>query len=396
MFNHLEIYDRFKFYQNEGIGSGSGEGDETPEPEIDPIKGEETLPEEEEIEEEDKDKGKDKKEDKELEGLTRTDFKQLKADFPELFKKHPGLKEAFFREQQFTEMFPTVEDAQKAIDAQIAYEEITDSVIQGNAEKFISELETADKNGVKSFASAFLPALQKSNKDLYLDIISPVVAQMIKNVYEEGKKQTDEKIKKNIMSAAQIVRQTIFGGDYGDIEKEDLSLIDRERSGKKEDDKEVNTRLAQQHGILVKEVSDACYGLLDKEIDKGLGDLKDKPGLKKMLVKQIRDEVLGKMDEDKNYLGRMDSLWKREQRNGFSGTLKSSFTTTFLGKAKTIIPAVRSTLRKQVLGKEESNEENKEGTRLDSGSRSSGGKIAIDKLKEAGKKSGARGVFDAD
>lgn len=399
MRNFLGIYEP---YYQEGGGTGGSNQPDIIDDEADVDDNKEGDEDKDDKEEDDENKDEDEDKDDEEKGdkdedkeLARADYKALKTEFPELFKKHPEFKEAIFREQAFTEIFPTVEEAQKAADAQIAYEEITSAILGGDAGRFISELKSEDSKGMAKFAENFLPALQKEDKNLFLEIVSPIVSQMIKNVYESGKKETDEKTKNNIMGAAKIVRRILFGGDYEDIEKDFVGLVEAGKDKKDDkEDKEVQARLDRRLAEVRTEVSDACYGLLQKEIEKGLEDLKERPGLKKMLIRQIKDDVLADMDKDKAYIGRMDNLWKREARNGFSGTLKSSFTTTFMGKAKALIPKYRSAARKEALGKEDKGgKSEEEGTRIEGGSRYSGSSSA--KIQEAKKSGNTKSIFDA-
>src|SRR5690606_17329467 len=58
------------------------------------------------------DKDKDKKVKPIVEG--RPTYQELKKADPDIFKKVPGLKDVFFREQKFSETFASVEEAQQA------------------------------------------------------------------------------------------------------------------------------------------------------------------------------------------------------------------------------------------------------------------------------------------
>jgi len=320
--------------------------------------------------EDEEDEDKDEKEDDEEElQLTRVEFKDIKGKYPQFFKDFPELKHAFFREQQFTEIFPTVEDAKRASEAQNAYEEITAAVIDGDVDKFLSELESESKDGLENFAKNFMPSLQKTNKDLYFEIIGPQVATFIRNVYAHGTRDKDD----NIKNAAKIVHKMIFGGAYEDVEK-DVPLINIESKKDDKIEKDKAEYFSTKYNNLYKEVTETCYNKLDEEIGKGLIDLKGKQGLVRILSKDIRGRVLEELEKDSAYMGRMQALWKREQRNGFSGTLKSSLSTLFLAKAKTVLPKIRMEVRREALGKEiKEDKEEKETTRL-SGGKESGGK----------------------
>lgn len=340
-------------------------------------------------EDEDKERKEGKGEDEEV--LTRVEFKEVKDKFPDLFKTFPDLKHAFFREQKFTEIFPTVEDAQKAADAQAAYEEITAAVVDGDAEKFISELEGESKEGLAAFANNLLPALQKVNKDLYFDVVTPQVKNFVRWVFDEGARNKDV----NIQNAAKIVHKALFGGAYEDIEK-DVPLTRRGRTVETDDKdkKDKEAHVNAKYNQLYNEVSNVCYSKLDEEIAKGLADLdKTRPGLKKLIAREARDRILKDMDSDSNFLNRMNGLWQRERRNGFNGSLKNSFVTVFLGKAKTLVAKHRAEARKEALGKEDNTEGNNRNNppRLTGDRASSGGKKFN---KEDAKGKSTRDIFN--
>lgn len=354
--------------------------------------------EEEEEKKDDSDDDEDKESEKEELTLARVDYGAIKEKYPSFFKDFPELKHAFFREQQFTEIFPTIEDAKRAAERELAYEEITSAVIEGDVSKFLNELESENKDGLKTFAQNFLPALQKNSKELFYDVIGPTVQGFVRNVYGHGVKEKDD----NIQNAAKIVHKILFGGGYDDIEREDGRLDDR-RETKKEDpvDKDKQNYFAEKYKTLYADVTNACYTQLDSEISKGLEDLKKaKPGLHKIIAKDIKERILSEMDKDAAYLGRMQGLWKREQRSGFNGTLKSSLTTAFIAKAKTLVPKYRSEVRREVLGKEGMNgsngNDNKEPNRLTGNRSSSGsGKGKMTPERQRAEKLTTRQVFDA-
>jgi hypothetical protein len=367
--------------------------EETPEDELEDDDDEESEGSEEETEDEEEDKEeKDSKESKaEDENIgVRVNYREIKEKYPSFFKDFPDLKHAFFRESQFTEIFPTVEDAKRAAESELAYEELRTAVIDGDAEKFISELSSEGKEGLEAFAKNFFPSLQKENKDLYFETVGPVVQGFVKRVYGHGAREKDA----NIQNAAKIVHKLLFGGDYSDIEKdvpEVLSKGSREDREPSKVDKDKEQYFAKKYQDLYQEVTTQCYTVLDQEISKGLEDLKKtKPGLHKIIAKDIRERVLSEMEKDKTYMGRMQGLWQREKRTGFNGQLKSSFNTTFLAKAKALVPKYRSEVRREVLGKElkDSNGNgNKEPSRLtgDRASSSNGkGKMNPERAKKEG------------
>src|SRR5439155_10821415 len=92
----------------------------------------------------------------------RPSFKDIKAKYPNLFKDFPDLREMFFREQGYSELFPTVEDAKEAHENSANYSFLRELVEGGtteNTEEFLGAVKDIDK--LQSFAYSFLPALQK-------------------------------------------------------------------------------------------------------------------------------------------------------------------------------------------------------------------------------------------
>lgn len=365
--------------------------------EKDDKKEEKTEEKVEEKEEEKEEEGKEKKEEKEKEKeeeiiFARVDYEDIKKEFPEFFKKFPSLKHAFFREQQFTEIYPSVEDAKAAQEAQNQLEDITEVVINGNAEQFLTDLKDENVEGYKRFSSNVLPALAKTDRDLYLDILSPELSRFIKNVYEHGKKENDA----NIQNAAKIVRKIIFGGAYEDIEKEvqDPLISTRKTPNEEKLEKELAAENQRKYDTLHATVTTTCYNELDKEIERGLADLKgEKEGIKKLIAKDIRAQILDAMNKDGGYMNRMNAIWKKESRNNFSGTSLETFKATFLAKAKAILPGIRAKVRKETLGTEKPVEKEEEINRPDAG-RHSSGKADSSKIKAAAKTS-TRAIFDA-
>ena len=310
--------------------------------------------EETEEDEEDKEDKENKESVNEEQTLARVDYGQIKEKYPQFFKDFPDLKHAFFREQQFTEVFPTIEDAKRAAEAELAFEELKGAVLEGDAAKFIEELTAESKEGLESFAKNFFPSLQKENKDLYFETVGPIVQGFVKRVYGHGVREKDT----NAQNAAKIVHKLLFGGDYGDVEKDTPEVLTRstKEADKSSVDKDKEQYFSKKYTDLYGEVTTSCYTSLDQEIEKGLADLKKtRPGLHKIIAKDIRSRVLEDMDKDKTYLGRMQGLWQREKRAGFSGQLKNSLHTTFIAKAKALVPKYRSEVRREVLGKELNN-----------------------------------------
>ena len=120
---------------------------------------------------------KDKKEDKEEKEdddpfadhrYTRPSYKKIVQDFPELFKKYPQLKTAFFRENKFTEHFPRLEDAALAAQKADMYDTAASAILSGDAKDFFTLLDKSDNGEViKLFASIIILTLHSYDKQMF-------------------------------------------------------------------------------------------------------------------------------------------------------------------------------------------------------------------------------------
>ena len=94
-----------------------------------------------------KDEGEEKEEEvdelkemeEELEGPSEEDMelmtpvrrKEILAKYPQLFKDFPYLEKAYYRDQQFTEVFPTIQDAKIAVEKATILDRFEQQVVNG-------------------------------------------------------------------------------------------------------------------------------------------------------------------------------------------------------------------------------------------------------------------------
>lgn len=308
------------------------------------------LPTEEELEEEEKepDDKKVKKDEVNEEELTRLTARDIKAKLgDDVFTKLPQLKNTVYREQKYTEIFPNPADAEVALKDQEHLTNLRDLVLSGDAEQIIGSIKEVNTDSLKSFAEGFLPALQKADKETYIEITKPVIRAILRSVSQFGKNHEDTEKGKNFINAAKVVNFAIFE-DY------DLGKVEEEKKPARDEkfDKEKEEYYAGKQNELFKSVNtDVEKGLDDiiGDIDPN-GVLKNRPNLKAKIIKNIKDDIREAMQKDTIHMTKMNGYWDREKRNGFSGSLKESIKTTFLSRARMLAPEIRKRVRADYLG----------------------------------------------
>ena len=152
-------------------------------------------------------------EDDEDEDLVRVSYKDIKTknngQYKEFFKDFPGLKKAFFREQAYTEVFANPSDAKDAAEAKESFENVRDTVLSGNAEAFLKDVQDASPQGFKTFTSNFLGSLNKLDPSAFVEVTAPVFKATLDQVYKLGKKNKNV----NLERAARLVFSTVFSSD---------------------------------------------------------------------------------------------------------------------------------------------------------------------------------------
>lgn len=286
--------------------------------------------------EEDEDKEDDPdKEDELEEEKSDSLISSLKKTSPELFKKHPELRGVIFREQQYSEFFPTVEDAKEAAEAAETFNTFQEDIASGNPETLLEAVKEIGSDNLENFAANFLPSLEKVSKETYYQVIYPEFKKMLRFALSNP----DE----NVKQSARNINFILFGDT--DVEK-DAGLKPR-RQDPREDrvskrEKELEDRI---YNNFFTEVGGTSKGRAFRIISKAFEGSDMSPLIQKNLTEEIYKRVGNEMAADGRHMATMNNLWKQARKAGFTTEWKDRITNAYLSRAKVLIPK----LRQQVL-----------------------------------------------
>lgn len=312
------------------------------------VKDDEGKDEDEEIEDEEKEDDEDLKEleedlkddeepaDDELEDHQVVNKKEVLKKFPTLFKDFPGLEKAYYRDQQFSNVFANPADAKQAVESVEILQELEKDLQSGNSEKLLSISKSEDPAGFAKLVDNFLPTLAKVDKEAYANVISYVLKHTITAMVAEGKSQKIEALE----VAAQIVNKYIFG--KGDFEPH-VSLTDalpKDEAGDKVREKE-NEFLAQQFNNHRENINGNIDRSLKATIEKHL-DPKDMmtPYIKNVAAKQAYESVVKLISHDTRFSKNLDKLWERAVNSNFANKDLDSIKKAFQSRAAVLLPSV--------------------------------------------------------
>lgn len=299
-------------------------------------------------EDEDDEKAKPEEEEEQAPRQSRPTVPSIKARYPDFFKDFPDMRHVLFRESAYSQLFPTVDDAKEAHVKVEDFDNLSELFNSGRAEDFTEFLGGVAKTPqiLTSFAGNFLPALYKTNRDLYFQTTTPIGQALVRNAHARGVNEGNE----NLKNAALVLAKWAFG-DFGYA------------TGEKQDDPPQSTqakdpRLEQEREEFYREkyndtrnyIETNRLSKLKSEIKKGL-DPNDvfNEFTTNLLVNQVLEEIGQELEKDTRHMATMNSLWKAARKAGFAGNWKDRILTTYLSRARAVMPAIRARNRAEAL-----------------------------------------------
>ena len=327
----------------------------TEETEIEPTEEEEgVLGEKEEEEEEEKDEDEEEEEEEEEEPKSATpdilpnrpSFKEIQAKFPNIFKEFPELRNVYFREKAFSDLFPSVADAKDASEKLGAMNELESQVMSGQSFGILEAI--GDRTTLRKFAMGFLPTLLMKDKDVYIEATKPVLINIIRNVYAAGVQAKDE----NLKNSAHRLSMHYF---------QSAQIPEFEKTGPKEDDPErqsLEEEKRQFYGRIEGEFRNDAFSSAERSFKKEIEHSLDPnnvltPFLRNALIKTVYEETGEALEEDGTHMAMMQSLWEKAKRAGFPREFKARIVNAYLGRARALMPAIRRKRLAEALGKQD-------------------------------------------
>ena len=119
------------------------------------------------------------------------DLKKIREKFAD-FAKTPEFKElrnAYYRESQYTELFPTLDDAREAAENNNTFEALNQSLVgRGDPTQLLEAVKGASPENFKKVAANFLDTLNKLDPQVYVATVDPLVRRVAKKMHESGRR----------------------------------------------------------------------------------------------------------------------------------------------------------------------------------------------------------------
>lgn len=268
----------------------------------------------------------------------------LKA-YPDIFKKFPQIQNTFNREEKFTELFPTVEDAQTAQDYQEAFHNFENHIASGDPTHLLDSIKKMNPETFGRFTGNFMDTLYKVDREQFNSVLSPITKRLVRHIFAEGIRSKNE----NLVNSAQHFSDYLFGTEVEKIPQ------DRKEETRKNPEQEKFEKERQEHeerayGSSLQEVG----SYVDRKLDTYLSNIDPNNKLsayaKKNLVRDIKEEIGSALRKETPLQRTLGNLWGRGKKVGYSPEIKKRIGDLYISRAKQVAPTIVKRLVKEAIG----------------------------------------------
>jgi hypothetical protein len=300
--------------------------------------------------------------DEKLELVTPVRRKEILKKYPQLFKDFPYLQTAYYREQKFTEICGTIDDAKEMHSKAETLDAFEADLMKGNTERTLSAIKETSPKMFQKAVDNYLGVLQKVDNGAYLHVLGNVMKHTIAGMVSEGRKTKNEALE----GAAALLNQYCFGSseytppsnlfDGKEESTEESDLDKQRREFRQEKFNDAKSTLDERINKIIKNTIEASV-----DPRQSMSDY-----IRRNATRDATEEVTKLLSQDKRFTLTVDKLWEAAFKANFSKSSLEAIKEAYKSKAQTLLPAVVKKARIEALrglGKrvrEDNNDDNKD------------------------------------
>lgn len=284
-----------------------------------------------------------------LELTTPVRRREILAKYPKLFKDFPYLEKAYYREQQFTEVYPTIDDAKSAATKARALDQVDQEIMNGDISSVLNAAKQHNTETFNKIADNYLPTLRAIDQQAYYHVIGNVIKDTIITMVKEGRNLGDQGAP--LQAAANVLNQFIFGSQQFTPPRNLSRQVDpteqnRQQQIQQEEHSRIYNQFETTRGDLQTRADNVLKSTIDQHIDpkKSMSDYVRKNATKDAFV-----TLESLIDKDTRFRGLLDRLWEKAFEQRFDKESTDRIKSAYLSKAKTLLPSVIKKARNEAL-----------------------------------------------
>lgn len=309
----------------------------------------------------------------------------LIKDYPDIFKKHPGLEATIYRERAYTELLPTINDAKEAHASLQTLERFEADLKQGKTVDIMKAVMADDAQGFAKLVDNYMDNLAQVDERAYHHVLGNITKDIVAAMIKFGREKEDT----NIQDAASSLYQFMFNSTKWEGKKKlsandvvDSTLNFEKQKLEKEKQDWESAKQNEHTTKLMGSIDNQIKGTIEKSID-------PKDQMSSFVKTKATEEVLSKASKllkmDSRFQQIVKQLTDKSKSEKFSdeslNRIRSAYYTKYKAILLPIIKSVRSealkgnSKRERVEYKEENNDTteraNRDTTVRNSGNKSS-------------------------
>lgn len=324
-----------------------------------------------------------------LELKTPVQRRALLKDYPDIFKKHPGLESTIYRERAYTELLPTIGDAKSALEAVQTLDRFEADLKQGKTTDLMKAVLADDPKGFAHLVDNYMDNLAKVDQNAYLHVLSNTTKDIVEKMVAYGKESNNE----DVQNAASILYQFMFNSTKWQP-KQKLAVdevidsgVNVERQKLERERKEFEDGKYNEHtSKLMTSIDNQVKGTIEKTIDP-----KDQmtPFVKSKAIEEVQKKASELLKKDSRFQQIVKGLTDKAKSEKFSevglNRIKSAYYTKYKAILLPIIKSVKADALRGAAGRikkdEEVNDTSERANRANQSSRNKDGNQSRDKSK---------------
>jgi hypothetical protein len=281
--------------------------------------------------------------------------KDVLNKYPNIFKDFPHLDKAVYREQKYSEILPTLEDARIAAEKAETLDGFGKELNEGKTTTILQAVKEESPDAFHSLVDNYLGQLREVDENAYFHVLGNVIKHTIITMANSN----DEDVK----AAAAIVNKFIFRTDDF-VPPTTLSKTSTKDSREDEIEQKRQEFRQEQLDTYVNTINTKVENSIKSAIDKNIDPRESmNPYVKRQAIRDCSEELEKQISSDKRFSALLDKLWERASESGFKSDSLDKIRVAYLSKAKNLLPAIIRKTRNEALkglGKKVLNEDDGE------------------------------------
>lgn len=283
-------------------------------------------------------------EDEDIDIIVPVNKKVIEKDFPGLFKKYPQLEAAYYKSQQYAEVFPSVNDAREAAEKASNLDKFEEDILSGNLDILFRTIKQNAPKSLNKIADNLIQTIGKVDESVALHITGNILKTILSKSERDGIRNKNE----DLQAAAKIINAHIFGDD--EINPPTRLEVDKVDPREEELNRKEQEFAQKEFDSALNSLQTRVDNVLKATIDANI-DPKDVMSsyVKKNAIKDASEQVEKLIGQDKAFQNVLNNLWRSAKDAKYSSSSLERIRSAYLSKAKTVLRDAIRTARNEAL-----------------------------------------------